>query len=179
VYLSPNLGLYIPTDVTYRNDNIRIKQKLGIIMGVALGVRFGERFGISTGVRYIPSNVTVANQANGVTATMNAHVLAANAAANLWLLPRRRKLAWVLRAGVGLVDRGGNAYKGVSGRTDVAGVVGASARLRFGRILAFEAGVDDWLYRARLTRNGLTDARFQQDLQFSVGVGIPIFRLTM
>ncbi|MEP6572932.1 MAG: hypothetical protein ABJD11_09550 [Gemmatimonadota bacterium] len=179
VFLSPNLGLYIPTDVTFKDNNLRIKQKVGVTMGLALGVRFGERLGISTGVKYIPSNVTIANQANGVSATENAHVFTANTAMNFWIFPRRHKLAWVLRAGVGLVARGGTAYNNVQGRTDLAGVAGATIRLRLNRFLAFEGGVEDYLYRANLNPGRISNGRFQQDIHFSFGIGIPILGLTM
>ena len=172
--LVPQLGLYIPTRVTFEGNDVRLKQKLGVSAGFRLGLRFSEHFGIHTGLKYIPSHVALTNTSTSVKTDVDAHILAANAGVDLWILPKRKALSWVIRSGLALVSRGGAAYADLTGRMDLAGVVGGALRLRLGRMLSFHGGLDDYLYRADFNSGKLRNPRLQHDLHFSFGIGIPL-----
>ena len=58
--------------------------------------------------------------------------------------------------------------------TDVGGVLGASAGIRIGPLLAIHVGAEDYLYSASFDVNGTkTSGRTQHDLRFTGGIRIP------
>ena len=58
--------------------------------------------------------------------------------------------------------------------TNVGGVLGASAGIRIGRLLAINVGAEDYLYNASFDVNGAKTAeRKQQDLRFTGGIRVP------
>ena len=62
----------------------------------------------------------------------------------------------------------------IAPKTDVGGVVGASAGIRLGRVLAINVGAEDYLYKASFDVNGTrTSERSQNDLRFTGGIRIP------
>ena len=78
--------------------------------------------------------------------------------------------------GAGLVSRGGEAYEGVTGLTDLTGNVAFGALFRIGSSYRIRLEIEDYLYQTQMTfpSGESSGSRFQNDFVFSFGLSIPL-----
>ena len=131
------------------------------------------RLGIEVGATYAPSKVEIVTIS---TVSRSAHV---------WL--GQLRLVYVLNSewapiniyaagGAAVVSRGGEAYEGVTGLTDLAGNLAFGALFRVSSSYRIRLEIEDYLYTTQMTfPSGETSgSRFQNDFVFSFGLSIPI-----
>ena len=176
IALTPYLGVIIPTQDLLTYNNQTTKLSAAIVFGGRLGIGFGERFGIEGDVGYSPASVDYSS--TGTTLNQDVRILTGSARANFYLIPRSKPFWIGINGGVGAVR---HTFKtGTTGTTqfepgtNVGGVVGASAGIRLGRLIALHLGVEDYLYNAKFDLNGTqVSAEKQHDIRISGGVRVP------
>lgn len=175
VMLTPIVGAYVPTGNVYEQPGAigTARQGTSFAFGGRLLFSASGRLGIEVGATYSPSKVEIVT-----TETVSR-------SASLWL--GQLRLVYVLNSewapinvylagGAGIVSRGGQAYEGVTGLTDVGGNVAFGALFRIGSSYRIRLEVEDYLYQTQMTfPSGETSGpRFQNDFVFSFGLSIPI-----
>ncbi len=173
--LTPIVGAYVPTGNVYEQSGTigTARQGTSFAFGGRLMFSASGRLGIEVGATYAPSKVEIVTIA---TVSRSAH---------LWL--GQLRLVYVLNsewapiniyvaAGAGVVSRGGEAYEGVTGLTDLTGNLALGALFRVGSAYRIRLEVEDYLYRTEMTfPSGETSgSRFQNDFVFTFGLSIPL-----
>jgi hypothetical protein len=186
--LTPYVGLHVPMMDLMKQSlsgdagagTTQLKQQVSITFGGRLGIWPSERVGIETDVGYTPGNLTFTS--NGVATDRTSRVLTGSAKLVVRVLPARSFFNLTLSGGMGAVNHRADAVDGTASTgpaqnvTDLGGVLGASARLRLGRILSLSAGADDYLYHATIDKvAGTKSERLQHDMRYSFGLGLPFF----
>lgn len=174
--LTPIVGAYVPTGNVFEQPGAIGTARQGTSFAFGGRVMFSAsgRLGIEVGATYAPSKVEI------VTATETV-----SRSASLWL--GQVRLIYVLNSewapvniyvagGAGVVSRGGEAYEGVTGLTDITGNVAFGALFRVGSSYRIRLEVEDYLYQTQMTfPSGETSgSRFQNDFVFSFGLSIPL-----
>jgi outer membrane protein with beta-barrel domain len=176
ISISPTIGVYIPTSELVKAANGQeFKQEIALAVGGRLGINFTPRLGLVTSVSYVPSNLRFTFNQNET--KTDANLLFGSARASYQLIPYTSPV-WVgLNAGASLVKRGGDAYADAEDKTDVGGVVGATVGFRLGSLLSFYVAADDYIYGTTFAdASTLEEKKTQNDVQLSVGFGVPLNR---
>ena len=173
--LTPIVGAYVPTGNVYEQSGTigTARQGTSFAFGGRLMFSASGRLGIEVGATYAPSKVEIVTTE---TVSRSAH---------LWL--GQLRLVYVLNSewapiniyvagGAGVVSRGGDAYEGVTGLTDLTGNLALGALFRVGSAYRIRLEVEDYLYRTEMTfPSGETSgSRFQNDFVFTFGLSIPL-----
>jgi len=173
--LTPIVGAYVPTGNVYEQSGTigTARQGTSFAFGGRLMFSASGRLGIEVGATYAPSKVEIVTT---TTVSRSAH---------LWL--GQLRLVYVLNSewapiniyvagGAGVVSRGGDAYEGVTGLTDLTGNLALGALFRVGSAYRIRLEVEDYLYRTEMTfPSGETSgSRFQNDFVFTFGLSIPL-----
>jgi len=175
--LTPYVGVLVPTkDLLDYNSQVT-KLKAAITFGGRLGIGFGSRVGLEGDLGYSPGSLNV--DSTGASLNTDVKIWTGSGRVTVYLIPRTSPFWLGVSGGVGAVrhsfSQGG--YSGTSPiapKTDVGGVVGASAGIRLGRVLAINVGAEDYLYKASFDVNGTpTSERSQHDFRFTGGIRIP------
>jgi outer membrane protein with beta-barrel domain len=176
VSLSPTIGVYIPTTELIKAANGQeFKQEVGVSVGGRLGVTLSPRFGIETTVNYVPSNLRFTFDGNET--TTDANLLFGSARASFHAIPMTQPVWLTLNGGVSVIKRSGEAYENLDDDTDVGGVVGATLGFRLGSMLSFYVAAEDYIYGRKIDETTLdADAKTQNDVQISLGLGFPVGR---
>jgi hypothetical protein len=187
VTLTPRIGAYVPLvnllESTDPGSGLAREDKATTMfdIGGRLGVWFSNSFGLEGVVDYNRSSVQSfiggARQEN-----FHSHLFAASLRPMLKLSPAGGKVALIVSAGGGLVDRGGDYINGLSppatqftGRTDVAGAAGIGLEVKISRHVAARIDVDGYTYNAqyRSAGAGNTSNLRQYDLFITFGLSGP------
>jgi hypothetical protein len=176
VFLSPTVGVYIPTSELVKAANgEEFKQEIALAVGGRLGINFTPRLGMVTSVSYVPSNLRFTFNQNET--KTDANLLFGTARVNYQVVPWTSPVWLGLNAGASLIKRGGDAYADAEDKTDVGGVVGATVGFRLGSFLSFYVAADDYIYGTTFAEAGtLEEKKTQNDVQLSVGFGVPLNR---
>jgi hypothetical protein len=183
VSITPYLGVNIPTQDLYTigsGASAEItKMSIGLTFGGRLGIGLGKRVGIEGDVGYSPGSVDI-DAGTGGTTTFNqdVRVLSGSGRVTLYLIPRTSPFWIGVSGGVGAVRHtfktGTTGSNTVKPGTNVGGVLGASAGIRLGRIIAFNIGAEDYLYNASFDVNGTkTSETKQHDIRITGGIRVP------
>lgn len=174
--LTPYIGVIVPTQdlINYNSETTKIST--AIVFGGRLGLGFGERFGIEGDVGYSPASLDFSE--SGTNLNQDVRILTGSARANFYLIPRTSPFWIGINGGIGAVR---HTFKiGTAGTTqfdpgtNVGGVIGASAGIRLGRVVALHVGVEDYLYNAKFDLNGnQVSEEKQHDIRISGGIRIP------
>jgi hypothetical protein len=176
VSITPYIGVVIPTADLMDYNNQVTKLSTAITFGGRLGIGLGARFGIEGDVGYSPASLEFSS--TGVTANQDVKILTGSAKASLYLIPRTSPFWIGVSGGVAAVRHSFTSTSG-SGTvpdagTNVGGVVGASAGIRIGRLVALNVGVEDYLYSASYDVNGTkTSEKKQHDIRITGGIRVP------
>lgn len=175
VYLSPTIGVYIPTTELIKAANgDQFKQEVGLAVGGRLGVTFSPRFGILTSVSYVPSDLKV-DLATGEQVKDKANLLFGSARATFYVLPLSSPVWLSLNGGGSYIRRSGDAYASLSDKDDVGGVVGATLGFHLGSVLNFYVAADDYIYGTRIDETTPeADKKTQNDVHLALGLGFPL-----
>jgi len=174
--VSPNIGVYIPTSELIKAANGQeFKQEIGLAVGGRLGLDFSPRFGIVTSVSYVPSSLRFTfNQTETKT---DANLLFGTARATLYVIPTTSPVWLNLNGGASVVKRGGTAYETAADKTDVGGVVGTMVGFNLGSLLSFYVAAEDYIYGTSFVDAATgEEKRTQNDVQISLGFGVPLRR---
>lgn len=153
------------------------KLSIGLVVGGRLGIGFGSRVSLEADVGYSPGSLDL--QESGSDFNQDVTTLTGSGKLTFYLIPRTSPVWIGVSGGVGAVKHtlktGGAAeLAGLTGGTDIGGVVGARAGFRLGRLVALTAGVDDYLYTAKFdTQGAQTSEEKQHDIHFTFGVRLP------
>jgi hypothetical protein len=180
VDFTPRLGVYVPLeDLTVGTDPVTglpatDKAETKFTIGGRVGLWFAPSFGFETTVDYNKSGVNRIVQGVGNVGPFNSHFFATSGRAMTALRAPSRKVALILSAGAGLVDRGGDYTSGVSGRTDFAGAGGLGLEFKLSRHVAGRLDADVYTYKAQYsTPAGPTSDLRQWDLIITFGLSGP------
>lgn len=177
VSLSPTIGVYIPTtELTKAASGQEFKQEISLAVGGRLGLNFTPRLGLVTSVTYVPSDLKF--NLNGQTQSKDkANLLFGSARATYYVLPTTAPVWFNINAGGSLVRRSGEAFDSLEDKTDVGGVVGTAVGLNLGGFLSFYVAADDYIYGTTFVdASSLEEKKTQNDVQLSVGFGVPLNR---
>ena len=173
--LTPIVGAYVPTGNVYEQPGTigTARQGTSFAFGGRLMFSASGRLGIEVGATYAPSKVEIVT------------IPTVSRSAHLWL--GQLRLVYVLNSewapiniyvagGAGVVSRGGDAYEGVTGLTDLTGNLALGALFRVGSAYRIRLEVEDYLYQTEMTfPSGETSgSRFQNDFVFTFGLSIPL-----
>lgn len=183
VSITPYIGITVPTAdlLKYASSGSSTpeftKIPIGFTFGGRLGIGLGNRVGIEGDVGYSPGSLELSEA--GTAINQDVKTLTGSGRLTLYLIPRTSPLWIGVSGGVGAVRhtfaKGGAAdLAGIQPNTSVGGVVGASAGIRLGRIIAFNVGVEDYLYNAKFDQNGVKLAEQKQhDIHVTGGIRVP------
>jgi hypothetical protein len=177
VSLSPTIGVYIPTTELVKAANGQeFKQEIALAVGGRLGLNFTPRLGLVTSVTYVPSDLKF--NLNGQTQSKDkANLLFGTARATYYVLPTSAPVWFNINAGGSLVRRSGEAFDSLKDKTDLGGVVGTAVGLNLGGFLSFYVAADDYIYGTTFVdASSLEEKKTQNDVQLSVGFGVPLNR---
>jgi hypothetical protein len=176
VSISPTIGVYIPTsELVKAASGQEFKQEIALAVGGRLGINFTPRLGLVTSVSYVPSNLRFTFNQNET--KTDANLLFGSARASYQVIPWTSPVWLGLNAGASLVKRGGAAYADAEDKTDVGGVVGATLGFRLGSLLSFYVAADDYIYGTTFAdASTLEEKKTQNDVQLSLGFGVPLNR---
>lgn len=187
--VTPFLGVYVPTaDVikeTAGGITVTAKHGTAILFGARATYWTSPTVGLEGSLGYTSSSVEFGVDTSGIhvgSVSYSAHVLLGSGRVLFKVGPKSGDTDVHLLAGVGFISHGGDAYTqlgqgvgGVSGTTDVGGVVGASVRLKAGEKLKVRIDLEDNLYSAKFSIGGSeSTSHFQNDLVVSLGLAIPL-----
>lgn len=177
ISIAPNIGVYIPTtELVKAASGQQFKQEVSITLGGRLGFFFGQRFGVEFTGAYAPSKLKFTSTG---TSKEDANIFTGGGRLTYLLLPWSSPVAFMLTGGVGVIHRSGTFYQDVQKKTDVGGTAGASARFRLGKLLRLQLTAEDYIYKPKADLPGFTtaDKKTQNDINLSVGIGIPLLGL--
>ena len=180
--LSPYVGVVLPTaDLltlacgtgTGTQD---IKLSTAITVGGRLGIMFNSRVGIQADVGYSPGSLNYAK--TGLTTNTDITTLTGVGKLVLYLIPSSSPLWMNVSGGAGAIrhsfKNGAGTFAGLNDGTNVGGVVGATAGIRLGSIIALTASVEDYLYNASFDKAGTkTSEKKQNDIRITGGIRFP------
>ena len=173
--LTPIAGAYVPTGNVYEQPGSigTARQGTSFAFGGRLMFSTSGRLGIEVGATYAPSKVEIVT------------ISTVSRSAHMWL--GQLRLVYVVNSewapiniyiagGAAVISRGGQAYDGVTGLTDLGGNLAFGALFRVSSSYRIRLEIEDYLYTTQMTfENGETSgSRFQNDFVFSFGMSIPI-----
>ena len=176
--LTPYLGVLFPTaELLKAGTGAPLKVATAITFGGRLGIGLGSRFAIDGDVGYSPGSLEF--DSTGVAANQDVKVLSGSGRVTFYLIPRSYPLWIGVSGGAGAVRHtfsptASSSALNIKTGTNVGGVVGASAGIRLGRLLALDVNAEDYLYDASFDVSGTKTAeRKQHDIRVSAGIHIP------
>ena len=181
VSLTPYIGVLVPTADLFSYSSGAATQvtriSAAITFGGRLGIGLGPRFGIEGDVGYSPGSVDY-EEGTGASFNQDVRILTGSGRATFYLIPRTSPFWIGLSGGVGAVRHtfkvGTAGSATVEPGTNVGGVLGASAGIRIGRLIAINIGVEDYLYNASFDVNGVKTAEQKQhDIRITGGIRVP------
>lgn len=182
VDLTPFIGAYFPLSSAVNESNGSLTQAFSAALGVRLAI-WGSKLGVELGGAYAKSSVS--NDFN----TFNTSVPGRVTVGSLRLLysltqGTARCLSTVngcqpaiyVSGGLGFITRGGQAWQGISGTTNLTGSAGAGLRIPVSRKVTARVDVEFLLYPASFSSStsGPTSSQFQEDVVLSAGLWIPL-----
>ena len=183
VSITPYIGVNIPTADLYTIGSgttaETTKIAVGLTFGGRLGIGLGQRFGIEGDVGYSPGSVDFETGAGGTTTfNQDVRILSGSGRATFYLIPRTSPFWIGVSGGVAAIRHtfkaGTVGSPNVTPGTNVGGVIGASAGIRIGRLIALNIGAEDYLYNASFDVNGTKTAETKQhDIRITGGIRVP------
>lgn len=172
--LSPQIGLYVPTDVMYDVGTTGDVYKLraGPSFGARVGLLFANRIGLDVSGSYVPTTFRLRN---GSTEISSEPARLFNGAGQIvvFLIPASSPLTVFVNGGVGVVSRGGVAFTSEAAKSNVSGVFGGGAAIRLGPI-GLHVGADLFAYNATYQGAQASAQELRQlDVQLHMGLGVP------
>jgi len=193
---TPQVGLYLPlatlVEVVDPGSGVGVtfEQQTALALGGRVGYWLSARVALEGTVMFVPGDIKLTILGAGTpppTQAEGSRVLSLGARVRYqWPVGR---VAVHLLGGVAAVSRYGNFWDlleqsglQVTGRTDVAGVVGAGIAVPVCSGFEFRVEVEDYLHSAKFTiADGVnppenTDSRMQHDILLAVGLAIGLHR---
>lgn len=176
VSITPYLGVLIPTQDLFDYQGQVTKLSAAITFGGRLGVGIGQRIGIEGDVGYSPGSLEYSGA--GAAINQDVRILTGSGRLTLYLIPRTSPFWLAIGGGVAAIRHtfktGTAGSQTITPGTDVGGVIGASAGIRIGRIIAFHIGAEDYLYSASFDISGAKTAeKKQHDIRLTGGIRVP------
>jgi hypothetical protein len=185
VSLTPTIGVYVPTADLFRmatgGTAETFKPEASIALGGRFGFWFGRRLGIEATGDYAPGQLKFA--AGGQPTNPDLNTFTGSGRATFFIIPNTSPLYFSVTGGVGYVKRSGkyfDAHPEITSdqRQDWTGTAGATVGFRLGRVLHLHVSADDYIYTPKLAETDPSfEAKTQNDVHLSFGVGIPLLGL--
>ena len=176
---APHLGLYFPMNpvVHEGSQQLTMRQLTALVFGGRLGIHVSKRWLLEATANYSPSSVAVSSNDQTVDISAGMFMASARAALRLGRLkPKTPELQ--IGAGVGLVNRFGNAWRDRSGTLDPAAVIGFAGRYPLSRHMPImiRGEIENYISRAYFTPSdgSMATARRNHDTIWSLGFEIPM-----
>lgn len=176
IVFTPVIGAYVPTGNLYQEPGTfgTARQGTSFAFGGRLTFSTSGKLGLEASATYAPSDVEFVTPLESV--SRSSYVWLGSLRLIYVLNSQWAAVNVYLAGGPAVVTRGGEAYQGVSGLTEVGGNLALGALFRAGAGFRIRLEVEDYLYESQMTLPGgeTTGALFQNDFVFSFGLSIPI-----
>lgn len=183
IALTPTIGLYAPAthlvDATIGGEEVRLKQDVGVTLGGRFSLLFGERITVSATGAFVSSTLKATIDGEAMDEG-KVSLWFASARATFWLSPPTAPVSFGLGGGLAFIGRGetrvvtpGEQTLISPSETDVGGVFSGVIGLNLGSVGAF-ISVDNYLYQPSVFDQYGVANPLQNDLHFTLGIGIPI-----
>ena len=175
--LTPYVGVLVPTKDLLDYQSEITKLSTAVTLGGRIGIGLGSRIGIEGDIGYSPGSFDFSS--SGASVNTDVKIWTGSGKLIVYLIPRTSPLWLGVSGGVGAVRHSfkkssDGTPSPIEAGTDVGGVLGASAGIRIGPLLAVHVGAEDYLYNASFDVNGTrTGGLTQHDLRFTGGIRIP------
>ena len=180
ISITPNIGIYVPTTELVKAANgEEFKQEMSITLGGRLGIALSNRLGLEFTGAYAPSDLKVTATGLG-DQSEDANVFTGSGRISYHVIPTTSPISFLVTGGVGVVNRSGAFYADVEKKTDIGGTLGATAGFRIGSLLRLQVSAEDYIYKPKAEIPGFgpgDQAKTQNDIHLSFGVGIPLLGL--
>lgn len=179
ISLTPYIGVNIPTadllglGTGTGSPDSTFKLKASVTFGGRLGIGLTQRLGLSFDVGYSPGTIDFGQ--GGASVNQDVKVLTGSGKVVYFLIPST-KMVWTnVSAGVAVVRHTVTAdnTQGLKSATNVGGVVGGAAGIKFGPIVALTASIEDYIYKATFDVTGGKSSKMQNDIRITAGVHFP------
>jgi hypothetical protein len=190
---TPWIGAYVPTtdftrfSASDEGEVFRgtVRHQRGVALGGNASYWFGERMGVEFGGAYAWSHADIKSDFESF--DDHAYLMMGTAKMMFALLPPGEGTQLRLGVGPAVIRRGGTAYEEDEGEfkglTNLGGAVSLCTRFALTDRIALRLRAEDFIYRSRLTFHDDSpgsdprfDKKMQNDLVFSAGLQIGIFR---
>lgn len=183
VELEPALGVYAglssftrPSSGAPFDFGMSLSQRTAVALGGQVTAWLGERVGVRVSGFTAASEVGPDNQDLLDRQPVPANVTTWDLDALVALRPFASNLRVFFSGGVAFIERGGDAYEGFQGTSDIGGALGVGSQYRLTDRLSLQADIRTVLYQLQLTGpTGLAyPSAFQTDLLAVVGLTIKL-----
>jgi outer membrane protein with beta-barrel domain len=181
ISIAPNIGVYVPTTelVKAASGDSSFKQEISLTVGGRVGIHFSKRLGIELTGSYAPSDLKF-TRTGLADQNQDANVFTGSGRITYEIVPFSGPVAFQVTGGVGVINRSGAFYAGMSKKTDIAGTFGASTRFRLGKLLRLQLSAENYLYKPKGDIPGFGPSavkKLQNDIHMALGLGIPLLGL--
>lgn len=165
--ITPFVGMYLPTGpITDEEEfGIEIEQATTVVFGGRLLYRMQGNLGIEGEVGYASSDL----EAEGFDAESGSILFLG--AKLMYFFGSAENLSFHIGAGVGMTDRGGDAWEGADDSSTLGGILNVGAILPVGTSLKLRFDLEDYI--SSLAPESDLDGKMQNDILLTAGVQIP------
>lgn len=182
IEVSPFAGAVVPLSNVIDEAGVELKHKAGIAFGGRVTAWMPGSLGFEGQAAYALSDVKLTIdgvEEECVGDECDSSIFFGAAKVLYRFAPPTGVAAFHIGGGPAVVIRGGNAYEGATGTTDIAGILNVGASFKVGPLVSVRVDAEDYLSSAKFGaegETGETESKLQNDVVLSAGVQISVGR---
>jgi hypothetical protein len=176
---NPHIGMYFPLEpvVLETTQQLTKRQVTAVVLGGRFSVHPNKRWAFEATFDYSPSQVAITEDQR--TFDVNGGLLVGSLRSVVKFGPWKPKTPELqVTAGIGVINRFGSAWRGHTGTTDPAGVIGIAGRYPMGAWMPLNVRfeIENYISHVQFgpAEGGLTNRRLNHDTFWSFGFELPL-----